>query len=293
MVCLVAAAAVVGLHAPGLRAQERIFLQVVDQRTGAVVTDLRPDDVVVHEDGAARRVLDVRFANLPMTVTALVDNSAAAGQALIQLREGLLAFFDRLPPNQEVSLMTLAGEPRWIVPPTLDRDELRAGVDSIPPDLGSAPRFLDGVIEASERIDAEEAIHRPVIVIVSADGIDASADLQTRYEGLVPQLLRNDITVHMVLLSEEPDGVSVQYQVGQSITSLTLGYFVAVTVPAAVEQHMVAIADSILARNRELASQHRILYERPAGVRPERTRVLVTRLGVRYTATDDGRLGGR
>ncbi len=80
-----------------------------------MVTDLHREEVVISEDGVVRPVLDVRPANLPLKLAILVDNGDTAARAFGLVQDGLRSFIDRLPANQEVSLLALTPEPRWVL----------------------------------------------------------------------------------------------------------------------------------------------------------------------------------
>ena len=124
---------------PAAATAQQVYLRAVDP-LGAPVLDLRADEVRVREDGVERRVRDVRLANLPVHLTVLVDNSwggrATRGvgvQRLLHYRAALTSLVDRLPPNQLVSILPLAGEPRWLLRPSIDRDEIRGRIADLTP----------------------------------------------------------------------------------------------------------------------------------------------------------------
>ena len=198
---LTLAFAVSGVHPLPVHAQGRLYVQVFDRRTGAIVDDLRKAEVVVRVDGVAYPVLDVRVANLPITLTVLVDNGGAASRAFGRMQDGLRAFFDRLRANQSMSLLALSPRPRWVLRAALDRGEIRDGVDRIAVESDSSTRLLDGLVEASEWLAAGSQLQRPVIVIVSADGTDSSADLAAKFDSLIERVRRNGITVHTLVMS--------------------------------------------------------------------------------------------
>src|SRR5712691_1157136 len=131
-----------------LRAQQRnqVFLSVVDD-SGAPVTNLEPGDVSVLEDGVACKIVKIDPIDWPMKMTVLVDNGRALSNSIGILRTALRGFFQEIPDGVEMSLLTLAPNPRWVVRPTADRQKLVTGIDLIAPD-GGAGLFFDGLVEA-------------------------------------------------------------------------------------------------------------------------------------------------
>ena len=147
---------------------------------------------------------------------------------------------------------------------------------------------------ACTRLAAEKVPHRPVIVIVSADGFDSSPDKATQFDALIDTVWRNGITVHTLLMSTPRPGslespMSVPEAVGRDLGNVTGGSFTSVFLGSSLDQSFGDLAERIRSRNRELASQHLIRYERPYGNDPGSVRLRLIRLGVRFTTTKDGK----
>ena len=277
-------------------AQQRLYLQVVDS-LGAIVTDLGPEEIVVHENDRERPVVDATLANLPIKLTVLVDNSDAAADSYVYLRDGLRAFFRRLPPNQMASLLTMARQPRWVVRPTTDIAELIQGVDEVAPDRGSGLRLLDALIEATKRVDDDEERHRPVIVIFTALGIEHSNINRNRYRDFLRDVQRTGITIHSLQLTQprERGAVALQSQITQDMRTLTGGYYQTTVVASGIDERFVEIADVIGIRNRELSRQILVTYERPTNEEEPVTEVSVELLrpALSFRLTFDGRIAER
>ena len=275
-------------------AQPRVYVQVIDQRTGSVVHDLHASEVMVREDGVLRPVLDVRPANLPVSLAILVDNGPASARAFSRVQEGLRDFVDRLPENQPMSLLVLAPEPRWIAQDVRTAEEMRRAIDGMSVTDGSGPQVLEGVEEAARWLTAETAYARPVAVLVSADAAYLYPEATERFGALTQRVRRDGITVHtLVMLSPAPGSlkrrVSVPEAIGRDLSTVTGGAFVSLFLGASLDQQLAEIADRIRARNRELARQHLVRFERPEGAAAGPVQLTVTRLGARSTVTSDGR----
>src|SRR5262245_408884 len=135
-----ATAVVVAFLTPaGLSAQptKRIYALVVD-RARAPITDLKPAEFVIKEDGVARTVTRVSPANEPMRIVLDVDSSQVVGQSLTSIRAGLQAFLDELPADHEIGFVSTGGQSRVRVAPTLDRNRLRKEASGFFADGGGA-----------------------------------------------------------------------------------------------------------------------------------------------------------
>ena len=91
---------------------------------GAPVTDLKPDDVVMTENGGD------------------------SADALVHYRSGLTGLVEALPPDVEITLITIAPQPRMVVKPTTDRAQVLRGINGFAPEQAS-PRFTDALVEFS------------------------------------------------------------------------------------------------------------------------------------------------
>lgn len=282
------------LFPPVVDAASRLYVEVFARGSGAVVTDLRPAEVTIREDGVIRPVLDVRPANLPIKLVVLVDTSRVAARGLDRVREGLRHFLDRLPANQEVSLLTLAPRPRWVMQGGIDQAEVRDGIDRL--DIGGRSlRLVDGLVEASKWLAADPGPLRPVLVLVSADGRDRSGDRSKQLAALVDRVWRHGITLHALVMRTPMPGsfgrrTSVAAAVGRDLSNSTGGSYASVFLGANLDRPLSDIAARIVDRNRVLARQQLIRYERPEADPLGCIRVNITRLGVRFIVSPDGQL---
>ena len=288
-----AALAVWGLCAAPADAQWRLYVQAFERGTGAIVTDLAVPEVIVREDGVVRPVLDVRPANLPTKLVVLVDNSRTAARALDRVREGLRSFFARLP-NQEVSLLSLSPRPRWLAQGAIEPEDVAAGLRRL--ELGGrSMRLVDGLAEAGEWIAGDTGPHRPVILVVASTGRDPSEDRAERFLDLVERFLRQGVTAHTLLMQPPAPGslqrrLSVAEAVGRDLERFTGGSQATIFLGSRLEEPLGDVARRIARRNRELARQHVVRFERPDGVPAGRIQVDVMRLGLRYLVSADGKL---
>jgi len=159
--------------------QFQFILSVLDAG-GAPVDHLTPADVVMAEQGIANTIVDVQPFRRPVKLTIAVDNGPASSEALSHYRSGLAGLVKALPPDMEVSLLTIAPQPRYVVTSTTDRDEIFAGINRFAPD-SFAPRFTDTLVEFSKRMEDELEDNGnvvdsvPVLVIVSTTAAEATS----------------------------------------------------------------------------------------------------------------------
>lgn len=247
--------------------EQQIFLKLVDA-SGNAVTDLRPEEVTVVEDGAPRTVTALELVDWPTKLSVLVDNGPGTTTALSQLRNGLNGFFEALPVEGfEASIYTLNPQPRRIVRMTDDREELLDGINIIAPDSG-APRFLEGLDEATKRIDDDDSDHFAVIMMIATDGSEGSSFRQRDIERLGERIAQNGIQLHIVMMSGTAGTISsnsdrIQVELGLRLTEFTRGRYENITAGSRLQTLLPEFGEMIAAAHEAQRSQYRVTYERP------------------------------
>jgi len=260
----------VGVLATTVQAdQYQVFLKLTDAN-GSPVTDLQQDEVTVLEDGAERKTVELDLIDWPTKLSLLVDNGPATTQSLIELRNGLRGLLEALPEGMEVSLYTLNPQPRRIVRATTNLQEVIEGVDLIAPDQG-APRFLEGLQEAVERIDEDDSEHFPVIVMVGTDGPEGSRVRERDINELQQRLIDNRVQLNVAMLSlggtrSNAASGQVQVEVGISFTKMTGGRYENINVMTRMATLLPEFGRQIAEDHERRRQQYLITYERPDGV---------------------------
>jgi hypothetical protein len=165
-----------------LEAQPNQFQFIVGatDASGMPVTDIKPDEVIMTENGAAATVLKIEPYKIPVKLTIAVDNGPDSREALSHYRSGLKGLIEALPPDLEMTLITTAPQPRMVVRPTTSREQILRGVNGFAPDE-ERPRFTDTLVEYSQRLQRELRGKRglpdslPIIVMVSTTANEATS----------------------------------------------------------------------------------------------------------------------
>ena len=181
-VVLFAVAAVAGLwtgaSSTSAQSAEQLYLTVLD-KDGQPVTDLRPHEVQVTEDGVRREVLYLSRSAGPADISVLVDTSAAMVPATTHLREALNTFVDALTGHARMSLVTFGDLPVRIVVPTTTMTRMHEGIDGLFPSDDAVSRFQDALLGAAIDIN-ERRPPRPAIVVLASDQLaDTFAEVST------------------------------------------------------------------------------------------------------------------
>jgi hypothetical protein len=281
------------LWEPAVQAQQQIqfFASVVDEG-GTPVAGLTPDDFTVMENGAPGHVLKVEPIDWPVKVSILVDNGAGLGAQLGPVRTGVKALIEALPEGTEISLVTLAPQPRFVRRSMTDRQALLQGVDRIAPDPGAA-MFIDALREVASRMYAEKGNFFPVVIVLGSVGPEGSTANERSVNRMMGQFAERAATVHVVMVtSSRVAGVGAnQIFVGTTVSKATGGRYDNIAAVSRIATLMPEIGQQV-ARSHALQSrQYRITAARPTGASGPPTRFTVsTGAGRTVQVTPDGHL---
>jgi len=266
-----AALAVILCAAAGdVRAQQQFQLYAsVADASGKPVASLEPMDLRVMEGGVEAKVVKVEPVNWPVKVQLLLDNGIGLGAGNIQiLKDGVKGLIDALPDNLEVTIVTTAPQPRFLVRPTMDKAMMVEGLSRLAPDSG-AGRFVESINEATQRIEKDKTDHFPVIIMSGTSSGDANV-LDRDVKRIFERIEKKPTTVHVVLLnstSGSASGGANQTQVGMAVTQATRGRYESIAAPTRLATLLPEIGKQVAASVQKMSHQFRLTVERPAGAK--------------------------
>lgn len=267
------------------------FASVVDDK-GAPVTTLAPEDFKVAENGVEGKVAKIEPIDWPVKVQLLIDNGTGMETALVQIRNGVKGFVEALPDGIEMSLITTAPQPRFIVRPAMDKQALIQGADRITPDSGSA-RFVEALNEAAARIDKEKGNYFPVVVILGSTVADGSSYVERDVQRMLQRFSDRAATVHVIMLSAGGRSASGANQsaVGEAVAKTTGGRYDNIAASTRLATLLPEIGVQIAKSHARQRRQFQITFQRPSNASGQLGQVgVATRTGWTPTLTINGRL---
>lgn len=251
--------------ASDVRAQRQfsVFASIVDA-FGASVDALEPSDLRVMENGVEAKVVSVEPMKWPTKVQLLLDNGIGLGATNVtQLKNGVVGLLDALPPGVEVTIVSTAPQPRFLARATADRAAMQKGLALLSPDGGTG-RFVEGLSDATQRIERDKGDYFPVIVMVGTTSGDRNV-LDSDVERLMKRLAQRPTMVHVVLLSGQAQAsVGNQIEVGLAVTKYTGGQFDSINSPTRLATLLPEIGELVAVTHENQGQQFRITIERPA-----------------------------
>jgi len=268
--------------------QSAIYLLAIDQK-GAPLLDLKASDIAIKEDLGPSQIVSLQRFGWPLKVTVLVDNGPRTSDALVHYRAGLKKFFAGLPAGVPVSLIATAPNPRWLFRETKDKALIEKGINLITVDE-SLGRFSDALIEYAGRLDEEFKKvegpelppYLPVLVSIATTHQDGSRVLRESNLKMITSLVKHRVWTNMIMiapgrsLTEPGNAPNVDADEGQNaeiakaVQEVTRGRYVPVTgsgTSGLSSTILPDLAKDISLRYLKQMTQHRIVFERPAGAK--------------------------
>ena len=247
--------------------QFQVFASIVDS-SGVPVATLLPADIHVMENGVEAKVLKIESVSLPVKLQVLVDNGVGlGGENISHLRNGLRGLLQVLPPGVQVTLVATAGQPRFLVRGTADREAIMKGLGLLAPE-GGAGKFVEALLDATERIEKDKGDYVPVIVAFATTAGDVNV-MERDGERLSKRIQARPTIVHVVLLSllgsKSALGGANQTEVGVGLTRMTGGRFESIAAPNRLATLLPEIGAQVAKAHERQTRQFKITVQRPPG----------------------------
>ena len=263
------------------QARERVlYVSVYESDSLKPVTDVKPESLVVREDGTRREVLRVTPATSPMPVAVIIDNSTATTPNITDLRRGLTSFIKGIDGLGPVAIVTVAARPTIVRDYTTQQKDLLDSVNRLFAEPDSGATLLDAISDVSKGLARRET-DRAAIVIVTTENTDFS---HLHYSDVLDAIKSSGAAVHAVVLVN-PNGSFGTDEARNRATVLDRGPRESGGVRTDILTSL-----SFESRLRDLAailkSQQRVVYARPESlIPPEKLDVssATPRLDVRAT----------
>jgi len=276
------------------------FAVSASDASGAPVIDLKPEDVIMTENGARQQVVKVEPLSVPIKLTIAVDNSTDSTDALVHYRTGLTGLVEALPPDVEVTFITIAPQPRTVLRPSTDQKQVLRAINGFGPEQG-APRFTDALVEFSQRLQKETRDRKitpyvPVMLMLSTTSVQQTSYEPPEITKAVNFLVTRRARLNMILMSprtgqatsSESLNASVQGIVGIPVVKATNGRYESLPVPSRLATLLPEWGKDLAALHLRQTNQVRVTVERKQGGELQNPRIELARTGLNGQVTIDG-----
>jgi Ca-activated chloride channel family protein len=178
-------------------------VSVVDAQ-GRAVAGLKAEDFEFRVDGEARQITELSFAETPVHLILLFDNSSSLSSARDFERQAAIRFFKRvMRPVDRAAIFSVSTQPKLETNFTSDVKTLVQTIEHFGKPEGATALF-DAIGQAVDLFRQQKGAERRVIVIVS-DGADTLSDLS--FDDALKRAMMNNCQIYAVQtgVSESPN----------------------------------------------------------------------------------------
>jgi hypothetical protein len=291
----------------GVHAQEpghlQLFISATDAN-GAPVTDLKPEEVVMSENGQPGRIVSVEKFSLPIKLTITVDNGAQSSAALANYRTGLNGLVEALPPDVEVTLISTAPQPSMVVRPTTDRAQIIRGISRFAPEPDDPARFTDALVEYAERLEKEfrdkkGLNYSPQLVMISTTAPEVSSVQRDTIEKGLNTLQQRGARVSVAMTTTRAGDASAlddlnngrQALIAIPIVKASRGRYEALAAFSRLATLLPEWGKELAMIHQRQLNQFRVVIERPGKATGQLNNldIRLTRPGLNGSVSGDGR----
>jgi hypothetical protein len=244
-----------------------VSVTVID-KSGAMVTDLRADEVSLKEEGQVRVVSRVERDARPLALAVLVDSSEAMGKGALQdLADPVMDFLEGLPGQVDRTLMLIGTPPEVFAfeDPAAARIRLRAR-----PPFGKLSLY-DGIAEAAQRLSRKPGTRRALVIVMT----DRFSEEDR------PKALQAAARAYPLVLALQFQGAGTYAPGLDSIVKWSGGLY----------EHIGAVSGvgkSLQKLRPELEAPWLVVYETPSAVEARKVEVKVARKGTKVRVRSPG-----
>jgi hypothetical protein len=214
----------------------------------------------------------------------------------------LTGLVEALPSDVEVTLITTAPQPRMVVRPTTNRDQILRGVSGFAPE-DERPRFTDTLVEYSQRLERELRDKKvpdslPIIVMVSTTANEVASYQVREIEKALNFLATRKARLMVTMTSTKSGDVSAvadlntnrQAMIAIPATKATRGRYEAIAISNRLATLLPEFGREIAALHSKHVNQFRVTVERPNGATGpfQNLQVELSRPGLTGSVSSDG-----
>ena len=281
--------------------QLQVFISALDA-SGNAVTDLKPEEISMSENGAPGKVVSLERHQLPIKLTIAVDNGRESTSALATMRTGLTGLVEALPADVEVTLITMT-QPQTVVRPTTDRAQITQGISRFGVDSGAVSKFSETILEYSQRIDKDfkdkKLTYSPMLLMVSTSAPEFESVQPETIQKALNTLLTRGARLSVMMFTTTPtntESVANMTQGRQALVSAPLvkasrGKFEALVTFNQLATTLPEWGKEIALNHARQTTQFRAVIDRPGGATGQLNNLSLrlTRPGLKGDVSADGR----
>lgn len=199
--------------------------------TGTSVSDLRPDDFTIQDNGVAQKISHFSRGQLPLAVALLIDRSTSVEPYLPTLKKSALSVLGHLRPEDQVALFSFSWTPVILRGLTADHIAIVNEIKKITTGVGrGTTNIYESIHDVAAYLAENAPAHRRAVILVSDNCHNAGYDA----EGARVAMLKASATLYGIETSGVDSCFESSKQV-QRIAAETAGEILYINTPASLQ----------------------------------------------------------
>jgi Ca-activated chloride channel homolog len=171
-------------------------------KAGRPLTDLKPENFAVYEDGVKQDVTHFKPVNAPVNVLMLLDLSGSTQKKRGAMIEAARKFIDTLPAQDRISLVAFTRKYRPLVDFTADKVALKKELEQVK-NIGGGTAYYDSMWQALDELDKIGDARKAVVVLTDGEDESLVGDKETThtFDELLDRASEEDVTIYPIYFS--------------------------------------------------------------------------------------------
>jgi hypothetical protein len=165
---------------------------IATDRGGLYITDLRPEEFKITEDGVPQEIAFFGKVAAPFHVVLMLDTSSSTKDHIRQIQQAAFTFVQQLQPVDRVKVISFDDKVRDLNEFTADREVLRSAINGTRP--GEGTKVYDAMEVAMNTL---RKIRGRKAIVLFSDGMDWYSDKAT-FEGTVRFLDEEGVVIYPI-----------------------------------------------------------------------------------------------
>ncbi|MCI0662091.1 MAG: VWA domain-containing protein [Acidobacteria bacterium] len=171
-------------------------------RGGQPLTDLKPEEFSIYEDGLKQEISHFRPVDAPVNLIMLLDLSGSTKNKRKAMQEAAKRFVDALPAQDNVAIVAFTRKYRPLTDFTKDKAKLKSVLKDIN-DISGDTAFYDSMWITLDRLDQLSDARKAIIVLTDGedDSLESTDPTEHTFEQLLERASEEDVTIYPIYFS--------------------------------------------------------------------------------------------
>ncbi|HMV81683.1 MAG TPA: VWA domain-containing protein [Blastocatellia bacterium] len=173
-------------------------------KAGQPITNLKPEDFNIYEDGIKQEVSHFKPVNAPVSLILLLDLSGSTQKKRKAMIEAAHRFIDTLPAGDKISVVAFTRTYRPLTGFTADKPTLKAAVNQIAK-IGGGTAFYDAAWKSLDQLQKLGEARKAIVVLTDGEDESLISNRETThtFDELLGRASEEDVTIYPIYFSPQ------------------------------------------------------------------------------------------